>query len=162
MHVDVVRRRGYVALGSRMIRIGEQLRAETQKLMNVEGVPIQAHQYPLMAALAENGPLAIGDLAAVLGVSQPGVTRSVVQLSEQGFVTQKGVPRDKRVKIVDLTSDGRAIVEEGMKLIWPRIEKRLSKVMEQQRGDLLSQLDHLENAMAAGPLFLKPVESPDG
>lgn len=154
MTVDVVRQKGYVALGSRLIRIGEALRAETQKLLNSEGLPIQSHHYPLLAALHENGPMSIGALAETLGVSQPGVTRTVSKLTGQGILAESRDERDRRVRLVELSDTGKAIVQEGIQHLWPHMERCLSDIMGDKRDDLLSLLDHLEDAVGHGSVFV--------
>ena len=148
---DIVRGKGYLTLGSRMKRIGELLQAEVQLLMNEQNIPVQSSQYPLLAALDENGPLAVGDLAEALGVSQPGVTRSVSQLAGQGIVRVKQGRKDQRMKIVSLSGRGRAVVQHGKEEIWPQIETCLAQILSGRKGPLLEQLDALEDALARHP-----------
>lgn len=145
---DIVRTKGHLALGSRLRRIGERLQAETQQVMNDHGVPIQAGQYPILAALDENGPLSVGALASALGVSQPGITRSVGQLARQGVVTVERSDADQRAKVVDLTDAGRHWVEHGRRVVWPLIEVCVAELTAGQSGPLLDQLDHLEQGLA--------------
>jgi len=97
---DLVRRRGYLTLGSRLRRIGEMLQAETQSVMEAHGVPLQGNHYPTLAAIDENGPLTIGNLAEALGISQPGATRIVAQLIKKGVVSAEPGPVDQRQRIV--------------------------------------------------------------
>ncbi len=144
---DIVRRKGYLTLGSRMRRIGEKLQAEVQQLMDEQDMPIQANQYPLLTALYENGPLPVGDLAEALGVSQPGVTRNVGQLAKQGIVSVQRGAKDQRKTVVALTDPGRSLVESGQKDVWPKIETCLADILSGQSGPLLEQLDSLEDAL---------------
>lgn len=146
---DIVRRKGYLTLGSRLRRIGERLQAETQQLMTEHEVPIQANQYPLLLALDENGSLSIGELAAALGVSQPGVTRSVGQLAKQGFVKVRRGSKDQRTRLVELTAPGRETVRHGRLQVWPQIEFCVQQMVDGQSGPLLEQLDRLEEALQA-------------
>ena len=118
MNDDIVRRKGYLALGSRLKRISEHLQAEVQSLMDQNDVPVQAFQYPLLTSLDENGPMDIGNLAKTLGVSQPGVTRNVSQLAQQGFVVLSKGKKDKRQRIVSLSDTGRNVVDQGRSTIY--------------------------------------------
>jgi len=147
MTEDIVRRKGYLTLGSRLRRIGERLQAETQKLMADHNVSIQANQYPMLSAIDENGPLSIGDLSVALGVSQPGVTRSVGQLAKRGVVAVSRIESDQRTRLVDLTDHGRELVRHGRTTVWPQIEHCLADILSGQSGPLLKQLDHLEDAL---------------
>jgi len=144
---DIVRSKGYLTLGSRLKRVGERLQAETQQLMNIENVPILSSQYPLLAALDENGPMAIGDLADALMVSQPGITRSVGQLTKQRLISLRRGKKDQRTRIAALTERGQALVEEGRRKIWPQIEYCLTEILYGYSGSLLEQLDILEDAL---------------
>ncbi len=71
---DIVRTLGYLCLGTRLKRIGEQVQADTQRIMEQRGVTLQAGQYPLLAAIDRLGPLSIGELAEALGVTQPRIS----------------------------------------------------------------------------------------
>ena len=145
---DFIRSKGLLTLGSRLRRIGERLQAETQQVMAEHGVPLQAGQYPILAALDENGPLSIGALANALGVSQPGITRSVGQLARQGIVTVERSDADQRTRMVALTDTGRQWVEHGRTVVWPLIEACVAELAAGQSGPLLAQLDHLEQGLA--------------
>jgi DNA-binding MarR family transcriptional regulator len=144
---DFVRGKGHLTLGSRMKRIGERLQSETQQLMIAQSIPIPASQYPLLASLDEYGPLAIGDLADALGVSQPGITRSVGQLVRQRLVSIRRGKKDQRTKLVALTELGRGLVQNGRRDIWPQIEHCLADILSGRTGTLLEQLDILEDAL---------------
>lgn len=150
MTVDVVQSKGYLALASRLIRIGEQMRGHTQAFMDRQGVSLQVHHYPLLASLKENGHLSIGELARNLRVAQPGVTRSVNQLTKQRYVQVEKSIDDQRVRIVELTPAGHHLLEHAIEDIWPVIENSLAAIMRDQAGDLLFQLDHLEEALSTG------------
>ena len=149
MEDDIVRRKGYLTLGSRLKRISERLQVEVQALMDDNDVPVQAFQYPLLASLDENGPMEIGTLAKSLGVSQPGVTRNVAQLAEQGFVSLSKGTKDKRQKIVSLSPAGRDVVDHGRSQVWPQIEQGLQEILTEEPGTLLDHLDRLEQGLRA-------------
>ena len=144
---DIVRQKGYLALGSRLKRIGERLQADVQQLLNQHDIPIQSSQYPLLVTLDEVGPLAVGDLAMALGVSQPGITRSVGQLAKQKLVTIQRGKEDQRTKTITLTRQGRTILTKGRHYIWPHIEATLSELLSGHSGALIEQLDLLEDAL---------------
>ena len=145
---DLVREKGYLALGTRMKRLSDQLYSQVQQLIQLHDLPIQANHYPLLASLDENGPLTIGKLAHSQGTSQPGVTRIVGQLVKLGLVSARRGEHDQRQKVVELTDSGQVIVEQGRRIIWPQIVQCLSDIMDNQQGNFLEQLTHLEDALA--------------
>lgn len=144
---DIVRQKGYLTLGSRLKRMGERLQADVQRLINQHNIPIQSSQYPLLVTLEEVGPLAVGDLAAALGVSQPGITRSVGQLAKLKLVTIRRGKEDQRTKTIALTKRGQTIVTDGRQNIWPHIEASLGEIFSGHSGTLIEQLDMLEDAL---------------
>ncbi len=156
---DIVRRKGLLALGSRLKRISERLQSEVQDLLDLHDVPIQAFQYPLLTTLAENGALEIGQIAKTLGVAQPGVTRNVSQLSKQGLVSVSRDDRDKRVRRVDLTDAGRDVIQQGRDVIWPAIELYLGEILSETDGSLLDHLGRLEDGLAAETMVARAARS---
>lgn len=162
MTIDVVRQRGMASLGSRLVRIGERLRGHTQDLMDAHEVPIPVHHYPLLTALRENGVLPISELAGSLGVSQPGVTRSVNQLTEQGFVRVEHGAKDKRVRLVSITDSGQHLVDYAEEHFWPLVERRLVSLLGDQSDHFLSLLDQLEDQISGRQLFIDAEENHNG
>jgi DNA-binding MarR family transcriptional regulator len=59
-----------------------------------------------LATLERTGPRRLTDLAAVEGVTQPGMTVLVRTLEEAGLVARQGDPTDKRVALIELTTTG--------------------------------------------------------
>ena len=145
---DFVRHKGYLTLGTRLKRIGDLLQADVQQLLDSESVAIQTGQYPLIAALDEFGPLTVGELAEALGVSQPGITRSVGQLVKQGVVTVERGEKDQRTKVVTLAPAGQTIVDRGKQDLWQVIDRSLADICGDDTTPLLDELDRLETALA--------------
>lgn len=149
---DIVRAYGYLTLGSRMRRIGERLQADTQRIMDELEVPLQASQYPILAALDRLGPLSIGELAAAIGITQPGATRSVGQLGRTGMVRAVPGPEDQRQRIVSLTRRGEEQIAFARCHVWPRVEAAVADLCAELDGPLLGQLAAIEDGLAASPL----------
>jgi DNA-binding MarR family transcriptional regulator len=149
---DVLRSFGFLCLGSRLKRIGEQLQADTQRLLDGLDVPVQSSQYPLLAALDRLGPLPVGELAQSLGITQPGVTRSVSLLADLGLVEVTQSDGDQRRRMVSLTKSGRRLVDVAKRDVWPRIESVVADLCRDLSGPLLDQLAAIEDGLAAAPL----------
>ncbi|WP_027054893.1 MarR family winged helix-turn-helix transcriptional regulator [Mesorhizobium erdmanii] len=149
---DVLRSLGYLCLGSRLKRIGEQLQADTQRMLEGLEVRVQSSQYPLLAALDRLGPLPVGELAQSLGVTQPGVTRSVSLLADIGLVEVIQANDDQRRRVVSLTSGGQQLVDAAKRDAWPRIERAVADLCSGLSGPLLEQLAAIEDGLAAAPL----------
>ncbi|TIO04756.1 MarR family transcriptional regulator [Mesorhizobium sp.] len=149
---DVIRSLGFLCLGSRLKRIGEQLQADTQRVLDRLDVPVQSSQYPLLAALDRLGALPVGELAQALGIAQPGITRSVALLAELGLVEVSPSNNDQRRRIVSLTRNGRRLVDVAKRDVWPRIETAVADLCAERSGPLLDQLAAIEEGLAEVPL----------
>ena len=149
---DVVGALGYLTLGSRLRRIGEQLQADTQRIIDAGGLAIQASQFPLLAAVDRLGPLSIGDLAAALGVTQPGVTRASALLVAAGYLENRRVDGDQRVRLLALTDKGRELIAVARRAVWPRVEAAVADLCGPLSGPLLEQLAGLEAGLKERPL----------
>ncbi|SFA93578.1 DNA-binding transcriptional regulator, MarR family [Rhizobium sp. NFR07] len=149
---DVVKSFGYLTLGTRLRRIGERLQADTQQIIEEAGLSIQTAHFPVMAAMDRLGPLTIGDLAQAVGISQPGITRSVSQLVQLGYVDLKPTAEDQRRKLASLTAAGQEFIDHSKRAVWPRIAQAVAEVCDGLSGPLLDQLAAIEAALAEVPL----------
>lgn len=149
---DLVRDFGLLTLGSRMRRIGERLQADTQRIIEESGLAVQASQYPLLAAIDREGPMTIGELALAVGISQPGITRTVAQLAQQGILQAETSPDDQRRRLIALTQEGSRLVEFSKRNVWPRIRAAVADLCADMGPSLLWQLTALEDGLAEKPL----------
>jgi DNA-binding MarR family transcriptional regulator len=152
MEIDVVRDLGYLALGTRLRRLGERLQAQTQEILDAHELPIQAAQFPVLAAIDRLGSPSVGELAEAVGVTQPAATRAIGQLVEAGFVEISATKADQRRKAVVLTREGKRLVDTGKKRVWPLIEGAVANLCRGLSGSLLVQLAAVEDGLAAESL----------
>jgi len=152
MPEDIVRRLGYLTLGSRLKRLGERMQADVARFIEQTALPIQPGQYPLLAAIDRYGPLSVGELVEAVGVSQPGVTRSLARLAELGLVEARQADGDQRRKTVALTAHGEEMMRISKQAVWPHVETAVASVCAGIEGPMLAQLDAIEAAIAEAPL----------
>ena len=149
---DIVEQLGHLALGTRLKRLGERMQAETSRYLDARGLPVPASQFPLLAALDRPGGLTVGELAEAVGVSQPGITRSVARLADQGLITVTHGSADRRRRSVRLTAAGEAVVARARADVWPSIEAAVVEACDGIEGTLLAQLAELEARLDRAPL----------
>jgi DNA-binding MarR family transcriptional regulator len=155
---DVVRSFGFLTLGTRMKRVGEKLQADTQRIMDELGAPLQASQYPFLAAIDRLGPLTVGELAEATGITQPGATRTVALLVELGMLDTEQAADDQRRRIVSLSKEGKRLVATAKREVWPRIGEAVADLCGDLDGPLLDQLAAIEDGLAAAPLNRRPAK----
>jgi DNA-binding MarR family transcriptional regulator len=149
---DVIREYGYLTLGSRLKRIGEHMQADAARFMRDEaGIDMPLNVPPLLETLYREEALTVGELASVLALAQPGVTRTLNQLQADGLVETAKTDGDQRRRIVRLSDEGRALVERARRY-WPSVEAAVSEMCSAFEGDLLRQIDRLEDELDRLPL----------
>ncbi|SFG10037.1 DNA-binding transcriptional regulator, MarR family [Novosphingobium sp. CF614] len=150
MSADLIAELGYLCLGSRFRRLGERLQAGVAELASLEGIAIQPAQFPVLAALAD-GPLTVGTLARRLDLSQPGVTRAVGKLVNDGLVEPAGDTGDQRHRAFRLSNRGRELLEHARRRVFPLVEETVARLCARPDDDLLGHLAHLDKALAEVP-----------
>lgn len=65
-----------------------------------------AAQWRTLTILRDHGPLRVGDVARLSRVTQPGMTRLVGQMADQGLVEKATDAADSRVSVVSVTPLG--------------------------------------------------------
>ncbi len=70
-------------------------------------------QSAVLATLANHGPVTLGELAELERVASPTITKVTGILHERGLVEKLTDPDDRRFVRVELTAEGRALVERS-------------------------------------------------
>lgn len=146
MH-DFVSELGFVALGTRLRRLGERLQADVQDILTALDVNIPASQLPMLAMLHARSAVGISALAGGLGVSQPAATRMVGLLAQAGLAKVTVAEGDQRGRSVVLTAKGRQKIASVMADVAPVIARSLKAIAQEASGNLLQQLSTFETAL---------------
>lgn len=155
MTEDIIKALGYLALGTRLKRLGERLQSQTQVLLEEADVALPASYFPFLAALDRLGPLSVGELAEAIGIAQPGVTRVLEKLEGEGLVQSRQHSDDRRVRTVALSRPGQQLVAQTKRVTWPAIGAAVADACAGHAETLLAQLAALEEALTAAPLIVR-------
>jgi DNA-binding MarR family transcriptional regulator len=79
-------------------------------------------------------PLRVSDLAELLGIDTPSVTRKIQQLERLGYVASVPDPEDKRAKRISLTRSGEKTIERML----AAINKRLARLFNDWTSEELT------------------------
>lgn len=111
-------------------RLARRLRAQRAVDSMTDG------QFAVLAALSVHGAHTLGELADRERVSPPSMNRTVNCLEESGYITRTTDEIDRRKVNIDLTDDGRSVVEETVRRrdLW--LESALSTLTVEQRESL--------------------------
>ncbi len=116
-----------------------------ERLLRLAGVRLDRAGATLLFKLAaKDGPLRVTDLAEMLGVDTPTVTRKVQQLERDGMVERQSDPGDRRASRIRLTPAGRRTIERVRRArrAW------LDRLLEGWDDDDLSELADLLSRFA--------------
>jgi DNA-binding MarR family transcriptional regulator/N-acetylglutamate synthase-like GNAT family acetyltransferase len=142
---DVIADMGPAFLGSRLRRLAERMQTGAMAAIAEAGLPLQPGHMAVLAAL-RGGAMTIGQLAETIGISQPGITRSIGQLKKLGIVANTPVA-DGRTRLVELTDTGQAAAQLAATELWPRIGIAAEELMAGLNGPFLGQIAAIEAAL---------------
>ena len=152
MSDDLVRDYGYLTLGTRFKRIGERMQADVQRIAAAQGFELHGSLWTMLGVIERDGPISVGELARIIGIAQPGVTRSLGQLEAKGLVKPLRSRDDQRVKRVVLTAQGREVSSTARRELWPLVIRAVAEVCDGLDGPILEQLTRIEDALVRQPL----------
>ena len=123
-------------------------------------IGLHTGQESVLKALAEEDGRTMSNLAQVLGVQPPTVTKMISRMSAQGLLKRVASQSDGRLARVHLTDEGRSRIDE-IDRIWSRLErealagfddkdrKRLRKLLRAVERNLTLPLDGLDEPVVA-------------
>lgn len=156
MSVDVIAEGAETFLGSRLKRLAERMQGGASRFVGSLGMEVQPTHMGLLAAL-DRGAMTVGQLVDAVGVSQPGVTRGLGQLTEMGLV-ESARGTDQRSKTMRLTPAGLAAMVRIKLTVWPQLEQAVKGITDGLSGGFLDQIAAIEAALAEKPLELRAAE----
>lgn len=108
-------------------------------------------QYSALVSIDRHGPLALGDLADHERVAAPTITKAVSKLERAGLVSKQADPDDRRFCRVQLTAEGRALLDETRQRRDAWLAVRLEELDPEARERLAAALDTLEQLTDGAP-----------
>jgi DNA-binding MarR family transcriptional regulator len=88
----------------------------------------------------------MGDVAKAFGVTLPAVTHIIDRLEQKRFVVRGDHPGDRRVYLLEVTSQGRTLVDELRALQLRGVEDVLTRMSAEDRGRVVKGLEALVDA----------------
>lgn len=146
---DMVAELGYLALGTRLKRLAEQLQAGVAETLSGAGYQVQTGQLPvLMAISASDGPT-VADLVDALGLTQPGISRTLGTLRQAGLVSILPGRNDARARCTYLTEKSAALMDKLRANVFGKVAAAAAELCEGL--DLLDTLSAIEQRIHETP-----------
>ncbi|QLO54500.1 MarR family transcriptional regulator [Klebsiella grimontii] len=103
-------------MGMRMAMVVRQWRAIIDSAITDTGLT-QSSWTVLMQLHQLGDNVSVSELAEVQGIELPPLMRTLAQLEKQGYLLRSTSPYDKRIRLLTLTAEGRAILEKLNRVI---------------------------------------------
>jgi DNA-binding MarR family transcriptional regulator len=109
---------------------------EIKFLKEASSYPLTLSQFHLLKVIALNGDHQVGEMANILGVSPPAVTKNIDKLEKLGLIIRTPSKGDRRATLLSPSAKGRRLVHkyEGLKA------DRLGPVLEGFNAEELDRL----------------------
>ena len=99
--------------------------------------------FRVLEALLHKGPLPVNTLGPKVWLTPGSISVAVDRLVEKGLVSRKDHPGDRRVRQVELTAKGRALITRGFREHAAAMENAVSVLAKKERLTLLRLLKKL-------------------
>ena len=103
-------------------------------------VDVTLAQHRVLVLLAARGELAVGDIAVDLGVNPSNATRICDRLQRLGLISRTRSPQDGRVVVVELSSNGAALVKDVTARRRIEVKKVLDRMTPEQTTRVVDAL----------------------
>lgn len=108
-------------------------------------------QLAALATVERIGPLPVGALAEAEQITAPTATKTIDKLHGAGYVDRVTDLSDRRVALVSITADGRALLADTRQRKTAWLATRLAELDEDETERLTAALDVLEHLTAPPP-----------
>ena len=110
---------------------------------SVERTELGDSDFRVLEALLHKGPLPVNTLGPKVWLTPGSISVAVDRLVKKGLVLRKDHPRDRRVRRVELTAKGRALIMRGFREHAAAMETVVSVLSKNERLTLLRLLKKL-------------------
>jgi DNA-binding MarR family transcriptional regulator len=137
---------------NRLKRNLDRLTLDMHKVYQLTGSGFEPRWFPVFMHLSENGPSAVKDIAQRLGVTHPAVTQIANELTSKGLVTAYRDTKDRRKRVLAVTTQGKQLYEETEPL-WHDLELAMHDLLQELGPDLQALTDNLESRTSINRLL---------
>lgn len=110
---------------------------------SIERTELGDSDFRVLEALLHKGPLPVNTLGPKVWLTPGSISVAVERLVKKGLVSRKGHSRDRRVRQVELTAKGRALITRGFREHAAAMESVVSVLSKNERLTLLRLLKKL-------------------
>lgn len=117
--------------------------------------------FAALEALLHKGPLTITEIQAKVLLASGSMTAAVDRLERKGLIVRRNAPNDRRAKILELTPEGKRVVEAAFRRHASELDAGMSILNQTEKRELYGLLKKLGLfAIGAGAKAGKDSKSP--
>ena len=128
------------ALSDAVLLASRVLVAVAARSLGAVGDDVTLPQYRAMVVIASRGPQLLGELATALDVNPSTASRLVDRLVRKGLVTRVTSPTSRREVEIDLSGDGRRVIDGVTASRRHEIARITAAIPKKQRAQLVDAL----------------------
>ena len=138
-------------LGQTLMLVARDFQSRLDRDLDIRGVRgIGARHRAIFLFLGRNGASRAVELADAAGIRPQSMMKIVHELESLGLVERCEDPSDSRAKLIDFTSDGRALIDElsrSTEIVWQQYADILGA------GTLEQTVDNLNTLLGEGEII---------
>lgn len=155
---DILNDVGHLALGSRLKRLSDRIMSDAAKTYAEFGFDIEPSTFPILASLDRLESLGIVEMASLIGVKQPTISRAVNDLEKRGFLKRRFEKNDRRKCHIELSVKGKLLVERLRTTMWPVVRSATMDLCVVGNDDFLDRVRQLESQLDNKSLYQRAME----
>lgn len=114
-------------------------------------------QLATLRAAERLGAITISALARAVHLSQPTVSGILNRLERRGLVERKRSDDDRRSVVIEVTEEGRRLLDEAPSLLQERFRAELARLEDWERHWMLAALERIASMMDAEGIDAAPI-----
>jgi DNA-binding MarR family transcriptional regulator len=118
---------------------------------------LTAPQLLILQAIARQGEMTMGDIAAEVSLSQATVTTILDRLESRGLVVRERGASDKRRVYAQVTAGGLDLIAEAPEPLQETFVRRFSALKDWEQSQIISAVERIASMMDADDIDASPV-----
>jgi DNA-binding MarR family transcriptional regulator len=143
---DYISELGVLALASRLRRLLQRLHADGELVYQTLNMNFKTKWFPVLHLLIDRSPLALTEIAGLMGVSHPSMIQTIDDLTTAGLIKTRQSDLDRRLRELSLTDKGRRLCHE-VRPIWDAFRTAGEEVNTEGGNDFLKAVSKMERAL---------------
>jgi MarR family 2-MHQ and catechol resistance regulon transcriptional repressor len=110
---------------------------------SIAGAGLGLSDFAALEALLHKGPLTITEIQAKVPLASGSMTAAIDRLERKGLVTRRAAPSDRRAKVLELTPEGKRVVEAAFQRHAAELEAAMAILSGTEKRELYGLLKKL-------------------